>query len=370
MPKVGDFVPELICLGVDVLICGIVYKVFTTTNSVIKDLSNAAQVDIDDNIKTVIKNHPEAIINEQSGTATIPYAIIRGSATPLGKELSSSYPSEPLKGLIQKVLFTEHKRNLSRTGFWVDSQRVIHQYTNDVPFCLVNPREQSAFSFVKPYVEVMDWADSTRIDLDTVFDNFEANSTTFGSHLWGWVMGDMQKGVQKTEMMLKSGSPLTGVGQIVSGPMGVKLQPPTDDKAYFLVKNSLSSLVKEYENSRTALKIFVGIFGGIGLFITGMIAWKYYKKTQIERENRVNQDTLSNIRAERQNRPVRGGGEGDNVPDSLQCVVCLGAEREVILLPCGHVCVCADCADTLLSQGHHCPVCRATIASVMPAYVS
>ena len=64
------------------------------------------------------------------------------------------------------------------------------------------------------------------------------------------------------------------------------------------------------------------------------------------------------------------GGDGAEVADSLSCVVCLGAEREVILLPCGHVCVCADCADILITAGHTCPVCRASIDTVLPAYVS
>ena len=81
-----------------------------------------------------------------------------------------------------------------RTGFWVDSQRVLHQFTNDAPFCLINSKDQSVFSFVKPYVEVLDWTDAARVDLETVYDNFETNNNSLSSHIWGWVMGDMQKG--------------------------------------------------------------------------------------------------------------------------------------------------------------------------------
>ena len=100
-------------------------------------------------------------------------------------------------------------------------------------------------------------------------------------------------GVQKTEMMLTEGRPLTGVGQLVAGPMGVKLMPPADDKSYFLINNSLTSLIREYESSRTVIKIFLGIFSGVGLFMSGMIAWKYYKRRQQEQEIRVNQDSLA-----------------------------------------------------------------------------
>jgi len=40
---------------------------------------------------------------------------------------------------------------------------------------------------------------------------------------------------------------------------------------------------------------------------------------------------------------------------SLACVVCLEAPREILLLPCRHVCCCKACADRL----ERCPVCRA-----------
>ena len=87
---------------------------------------------------------------------------------------------------------------------------------------------------------------------------------------------------------------------------------------------------------------------------------------------RRNQDTLAEIVRGRETRTVDRAGDGEDreLPDRLVCVVCLGAEREVILLPCGHVCVCATCADTLLAGGHQCPVCRGPITTVMPAYLS
>ena len=88
---------------------------------------------------------------------------------------------------------------------------------------------------------------------------------------------------------------------------------------------------------------------------------------------RVNQDTLAEIVRGREAREARAGDgarEERELPDRLVCVVCLGAEREVILLPCGHVCVCATCADTLLQRGDLCPVCRGPIRTVMPAYLS
>ncbi|KAH8090028.1 cullin associated factor [Aureococcus anophagefferens] len=45
--------------------------------------------------------------------------------------------------------------------------------------------------------------------------------------------------------------------------------------------------------------------------------------------------------------------------DATSCVVCFGAPRSVVLLPCTHACLCPACAANLEA----CPGCRAPIAS-------
>jgi len=397
LPDLKEIVPEIVCLSADLVICGVFYYALKSTNFVLKELMAAPEIPIDENTAERLENHPCRVVSSDPKTgvvsSSLPYAVIRGDVTPLGKTVTSAYAAGPLQGVIQKVIYTEHKRNMSRTGFWVDSKRELHSFTNDAPFCLtnsqqfthfvledpwrpivdkwagnVNPSWDSTFSLVRPHVEVTDWTDAARIDLDTVYDHFDSAGGGIGSHLWGWVVGDMQKGVQKTEEMLTKGTTLTGVGELVSGPMGIRLQPPADGRPYYLVKSSLSSLIKETQSSRTVIKVFLGIFGSMGLLVISLAAWKLYKKRVTEAETRVNQERLDDIIADRPNRQPRA--EGDTVPDSIQCVVCLGAEREVILLDCGHVCSCADCAGELLRAGHACPVCRGVISRVMPAYVS
>jgi hypothetical protein len=36
MPDVGDFLPELICLGVDAVVCAAIYAAYSSASSVIK----------------------------------------------------------------------------------------------------------------------------------------------------------------------------------------------------------------------------------------------------------------------------------------------------------------------------------------------
>ena len=45
-------------------------------------------------------------------------------------------------------------------------------------------------------------------------------------------------------------------------------------------------------------------------------------------------------------------------PDSLKCVICINDDKNTIVMPCGHLCICKDCAKEL-AKGHSpdCPVC-------------
>ena len=44
-----------------------------------------------------------------------------------------------------------------------------------------------------------------------------------------------------------------------------------------------------------------------------------------------------------------------------ECVVCLDAPNAVVLVPCGHKCLCETCAERIL-VGEPCPVCRVVVA--------
>lgn len=63
----------------------------------------------------------------------------------------------------------------------------------------------------------------------------------------------------------------------------------------------------------------------------------------------------------------------DDLGGEDACSVCLTNTREVIVQPCGHVCVCKDCADGLMSfpvPDRKCPICRAKVTKMQNAYFS
>ena len=47
LPAFSDFIPEIICLGIDCLVCGVVYSAYVFTNSAIRSVSSASSFDLD-----------------------------------------------------------------------------------------------------------------------------------------------------------------------------------------------------------------------------------------------------------------------------------------------------------------------------------
>ena len=53
------------------------------------------------------------------------------------------------------------------------------------------------------------------------------------------------------------------------------------------------------------------------------------------------------------------------------CVVCFDAPKDHIIVPCGHQCVCASCAEQLTNtRTPTCPVCRGPIRETMKVFCS
>ncbi|KAH8263131.1 hypothetical protein KR044_004834 [Drosophila immigrans] len=52
------------------------------------------------------------------------------------------------------------------------------------------------------------------------------------------------------------------------------------------------------------------------------------------------------------------------------CVVCIERSRNIVLLPCRHLCLCKECSQQLhrYEGGNRCPVCRDFVETMLPIY--
>ncbi len=44
--------------------------------------------------------------------------------------------------------------------------------------------------------------------------------------------------------------------------------------------------------------------------------------------------------------------------NTRECVVCMSDPKDTAVLPCRHMCLCAQCAEQLRYQSNKCPICR------------
>eukprot|EP00088_Acartia_fossae_P006451 TRINITY_DN12964_c0_g1_i3.p1 TRINITY_DN12964_c0_g1~~TRINITY_DN12964_c0_g1_i3.p1 ORF type:complete len:148 (+),score=24.52 TRINITY_DN12964_c0_g1_i3:40-483(+) len=60
----------------------------------------------------------------------------------------------------------------------------------------------------------------------------------------------------------------------------------------------------------------------------------------------------------------------EEVPQEKRCVVCLTGEKEVIVLDCGHVCMCLNCGHEIMrTRNPKCPICRAPVDQLKKFYM-
>ncbi|XP_019639430.1 PREDICTED: baculoviral IAP repeat-containing protein 7-like [Branchiostoma belcheri] len=78
------------------------------------------------------------------------------------------------------------------------------------------------------------------------------------------------------------------------------------------------------------------------------------------------------------------GGNDDREPQSVEllrrklqqmkeertCKICMTNDACMVFIPCGHLCCCNSCANTMRKRGSTCPLCRARIRHVQRAFLS
>ena len=72
---------------------------------------------------------------------------------------------------------------------------------------------------------------------------------------------------------------------------------------------------------------------------------------------------LSTLSAPAQQRPFDAAS---TVATALQCVICMDKERTHLLFPCGHKCLCVDCADPAVITT--CPLCRRLVVGITEVF--
>ncbi|CAH1800690.1 unnamed protein product [Owenia fusiformis] len=244
-------------------------------------------------------------------------------------------------------------------GMRSDWTKVIRDNTETVPFILRDAEIPAAAGSV--FITEPLQASTLQEELTPTYDVFEPNKSSLMERGLDRIFGDVSKGIQESEHMLKLGTNIVGIGEIILQGEKAVMRAPKAGGDYVLTLFSKAEIIKRFESKSLWYKVALGFLGVTGVVIFSYAIRKLYKTWQdnIQRE----QETQRILEARRQNRDGNEAGDG-NVQE---CVICLTNPREVIVLNCGHICLCADCAGVLPSP-RKCPICRADIARIIPTF--
>jgi len=65
---------------------------------------------------------------------------------------------------------------------------------------------------------------------------------------------------------------------------------------------------------------------------------------------------------------VPGPQQAQLKEDDRACVLCISAPKEMVLIPCGHLCLCAPCGQLLQTSHQPCPICRTPFVGIFRVY--
>ncbi|XP_044754066.1 mitochondrial E3 ubiquitin protein ligase 1 [Coccinella septempunctata] len=340
-----DYLVETIILGIDSIIFITCVRNYYKNKNAMTMIQGAPYLNINKDLKEIVLTHPDKKLS---------YVSIRGTVKPLGKPIISNNNAD-VEGVVQLLRIKEHVIQRSTTGFWNDSERIIQEVHNIMPFSIESKGME---------VEIMDPLAADILDMDVISDVFHPTVPSVMDHIWGFFAGIRQRGIQSTEKMLRKGTMITGIGELVYSKDGnvLQLQPPTNGAPFYLTNMQVTSLVKKLESSKRNYRWLCLLFGSIGILVGGLIIRKYlrYRSKQIQEAEIKRQ--LEESRKERRKKT-----RAKDMIESQVCVVCRTNPIEIILLPCGHVCLCEDCSDDIQES---CPVCRSPIERKSVAYVA
>ncbi|NXN83973.1 MUL1 ligase, partial [Bombycilla garrulus] len=338
---------QAVVLAASTAITALLYSVYRQKARVARGLEGARKVRLDGELRALLLEAPGRCV---------PYAVIEGVVQSVKDTLSSQFV-ENCKGVVQRLTLQEHKMVWNRTThLWNDYEKIIHQRTNTTPFELV-PAEAGAGVTVR----VMKPLDAAELSLETVYEKFHPSVQSFTDVIGHYISGERPKGIQETEQMLKVGTALTGVGELVLDNATIKLQPPKQGMPYYLSSLDFESLLQKQESSVRFWKILTVVFGFATCAVLAFLLRKQYRHHR-ERQH------LRQMQEEFRQAQERLNAEGAEVLKNA-CVVCLSNTKSCVFLECGHVCSCQQCYQAL-PEPKKCPICRQSITRVVPLYNS
>ncbi|KAK3863605.1 hypothetical protein Pcinc_030647 [Petrolisthes cinctipes] len=370
---VREYVSDLVGLGVTAGLTFTFYHFVKAGKEVVQHLKDVPELDIDVNLVERVRQEgggaamgaaaaAAAVAAEGCGCEPGLDACVKGTVKALGPAIQSlEYPD--VTGVMRRYTIQEHLMS-QVMGFWMNDRLTIDSTTTNVPFMLLRKGVGVQISEPKKLEDV---------DMTVVSEKFNATNNSLLDHLWGFMKGVRTTGTQQTEEMLVEGTAVMGIGRLVLRDEGLHLDP-NQSIPYLLTTRNKKSVIENLETPLPYLRILAGLTACGVIFYAYRLVSRWVSKWKRDRQRREETRLLEEARAQWRRREggsaeTEGGdgGGGWDLPENMMCVVCMGP-RDVLLLPCRHICVCGECA--LRLDPRACPVCRTHIDTIQPVFFS
>ncbi|XP_003740854.1 mitochondrial ubiquitin ligase activator of nfkb 1 [Galendromus occidentalis] len=309
----------------------------------------ARQLEINDEIGKILQeDYPE--------TGCV-HAVVRGTVRATGPLLYARMARDE-KGVLVRFKTIDYRMKWNPfSRMWHHEQKVIQDSFRHTPFGL------AAIGNVKGrgFVDVPQPLEAGLDCLTKIYDKYTPASGGM-SHLTGWLRGEHTEGVREKEYILKEGALVLGFGTLKADGTGtISLVPPADGTPMFLTADTLPVVVKTLDSKRAHARFWAFLFGfscvALGAYV-GYRLFNNYRRCRQQRTDSVRRDEVRRKRRQEARSLVETGP---------QCVVCMSNRVEVMLLECGHLCLCTDCCEQLVDG--LCPICRTVYTRQVAAYL-
>lgn len=332
-----DYLSDLVGLGIS---AGVSYTLFTFVRAgkeMAKTLKDTPELEIDTDLVSKIAENGGSMLACVQGVVQATDGSIRSLAQP------------EVTGVIWRHTIQEHIV-AQVMGFWMNDKRTIDSTLNTVPFMLMKKGIG---------IQIADPGKLDSADLSVVSEKFDAASNSLTDHLFGWMKGVRSTGTQQTEEMLVEGTRMLGLGNLVLRHKALYLEY-TSSIPYIMTMRDKKTVIEDVEAPIPSYR-FIAILATCGAALYSYrIIMRWYSQWRKDVKRRREERVLEEARLRRE-------AQNHDLPESLMCVVCCDL-RDVLLMPCKHVCVCSECA--LKLNPRVCPVCRTEIETIQPVFYS
>lgn len=332
-----EYAFDLMGLGVTAGLTYSIYHLLRAGREVVLELKGTPELEINTSLVRQVAESTNGLI-----------ACVRGTVKASDIALKSVAQPE-VTGVIRRLTIQEHLV-AEVMGIWMNDKMMVDSSTSSVPFMLMEKGIG---------IQITEPGKLDDVDLTVVNEKFDAARISFTDHLWGWMKGIRPTGTQQTEEMLIEGTSALGIGRLVLRNESLHLEP-SDAIPFMITTKDKKSVIENLEAPISYLRL-LGIVTACGVvFFTYRLVSRWYFQWRKDSRRRAEERVLEEARAHRE-------AHGHDLPESLMCVVCCGV-RDVLLMPCQHVCVCSECA--LKLEPRVCPVCRTDIERIQPVFYS